>query len=134
MIHTSDLFCSSDNFSEEGTSTDGNKFEAGLAGRDEHLFQKKGEGKRAMLGHSGSVLLSGMRSKLLSPSNITLMPIFLKHKPCNKLLEDEPPLRESKPFPLWLPNPIDQGGAPSERSDGLTLTTGYRKGKFACIS
>lgn len=68
MIHTFDLFCSLAILAEAGMVTDGDKFVAGVTGRDVHLFQKNGDGNLATLGLSGPVVLSGVRRELLTPS------------------------------------------------------------------
>lgn len=94
-----------------GVETEGDKFDAGVTGRDVHLFQA--DLRLAITGLSGAVVGSDLRRKLRSPSGMTLF--FLKLKPRNKPPDDGLPLHKSwewiKPLPLLLvPKPIGLGG------------------------
>lgn len=92
MIHTFNLFGSPAIFSEAGTLTDGDKFDAVVTGIDVHLFQLNGDGKLAILVLSEPGLPSRVRRELVSPS--ATMPFLLKLKPCKKPPDDELPLLE----------------------------------------
>ena len=83
-----------------GRGINGDKFEAGVTGRDEDFVQEKADDAIAVTGLSAVVLESELRSELVSPS--AAMPFLLKLKALKKLTGDKTPLLEprdcSKPF------------------------------------
>lgn len=76
-----------------GRGTTGDKFDAGVTGREEDLFHENAEAKAAIIGLSAVVLGSELKSELLSPS--ATMPFLLKLKALKKLPGDKTPLLEA---------------------------------------
>lgn len=72
--------------------TEGDKFVAGVTGREVHLFHESADLRLAIIGLSGAVLGSELRRKLLSPSD--KVPFFLKLNPRKMPPDDELPLAE----------------------------------------
>lgn len=75
-----------------GVATEGDKFDAGVTGREVHLFQENGDTELAIVGLSGALLGPELRRELFSPSG--WLPFFLKLKPRKRLPDSEPPLEE----------------------------------------
>jgi hypothetical protein len=72
--------------------TDGDKFDAGVTGREVHLFHENADLRLVIIGLSGAVLGSELRRKLLSPSGA--VPLILKLRPRNMPPDDELPFEE----------------------------------------
>lgn len=76
----------------EGRGIKGDKFDAGVTGREEDFFHEKAEAKVAIIGLSTVSFGSELRSELLSPS--APMPFLFKLKALKKLAGDKRPLLE----------------------------------------
>ena len=76
-----------------GRGTEGDKFAAGVTGRELDFFHEKCEAKAAIIGVSAVDFGSELRSELLSPSAV--MPFLLKLKALKKLPGDKTPLLEA---------------------------------------
>lgn len=72
-----------------GVETEGDRFDAGVTGREVHLFHAISD-MEAILGPSAAVLGSELRRELLSPS--ATFPFLFKLKARKKPLDDEIPL------------------------------------------